>query len=153
MAHIVLIHWNQIEGAQRAECIRSASHEVVFQVPDGPAWFRDVSAEPPELFVIDLTRLPAQGRDMTFALREYKTTRATPVVFVGGDPMKVARIRQQLPDAIYTDWDDIDRAIARAIAQTPKKPTATASRPHRPWSMKRTRARRPKRLPPSWMIS
>jgi len=52
--------------------------------------------------VIDLNRLPSQGRDLGIALRTYKTTRQVPLVFVDGDPEKVARIREILPDAVYT---------------------------------------------------
>ena len=59
--------------------------------------------KPPEVFVIDLTRLPAQGRDIGIWIRQRKATREVPIVFVGGEPDKVARTRKQLPDARRAD--------------------------------------------------
>jgi hypothetical protein len=37
-------------------------------------------------------------------------------VFVAGAPEKVARIRDLLPDATFTEWDGIGAAITKAIA-------------------------------------
>ncbi|MEJ2237251.1 MAG: hypothetical protein P8X82_03060, partial [Gemmatimonadales bacterium] len=74
--------------------------------------------------MVDLTRLPAQGRDMALAVRHYKSTRNVPVVFVDGDAEKVARIRKQVPDAVYATWRSIRGAIRRAIANPPEEPVA-----------------------------
>jgi hypothetical protein len=50
------------------------------------------------------------------ALRSYKDTRLVPIVFVGGDPEKFERIKTHLPDAVYTEWPDIGKALNQAVS-------------------------------------
>ncbi len=57
----------------------------------------------PDAIIIDLSRLPSQGRDVAMALRSHKSTRVVPLVFVDGEPEEVERVKAQLPDALYTN--------------------------------------------------
>ena len=93
MRRVRLIHWNASEGASRAEELRSAGYEVWFKPLVTPEARREVRSEPPDVFVIDLSRLPMQGRDVGMSLRVMRNTRSTPIVFAGGEPDKVARIK------------------------------------------------------------
>ena len=85
----------------------------------GPRRLRALRADPPDAVVIDLSRLPSHGRNLGAALRQSKATRGIPLVFVGDDPAKVARVRELLPDAIYTDWAGIRTSLAGAMAHPP----------------------------------
>ena len=69
--------------------------------------------------VIDLSRLPSQGRDFAINLRSQKSSQNIPVLFVGGDLEKTTRIQQIIPDAIYTSWDKISDAIDQALKNPP----------------------------------
>jgi hypothetical protein len=42
------------------------------------------------------------------------------LIFVAGDPGKVARVQQSLPDAVYTTWDQIGMVLRDAIANPPE---------------------------------
>ena len=88
---------------------------------------RALRADPPDAVVIDLSRLPAQGRDLGVALRRSKSTRRVPLVFVGGSRAKVAGVKQHLPDAAYGDWRGIRPTLRRAIAHPPTDPVKPAS--------------------------
>jgi hypothetical protein len=83
--------------------------------------------DPPDAVVIDLGRLPSQGRDVAVGLRSYKDTRHVPLVFVGGQPKKVAGVRELLPDAVYTSWEEIVAALQQAIAAPPADPVVPTS--------------------------
>ena len=108
-----LIHWNEIEARQRAEQLRSAGYRVTYdKFTPGLVQERET---PPSAVVIDLSRLPSQGRDVAMALRSYKTTRTIPLVFVGGEPEKVERIKAQIPDALYTNWAETVEKLEEAI--------------------------------------
>ena len=126
MGYLRLIHWKAEETAERAERIRSAGYEVVSE-PLSPARLREIRDDPPLAVVIDLSRLPSQGRDLGLNIRKYKATRQVPLVFVGGDPEKVARIKELLPDAVYTSWSRIASALKRAIANPPQDPVVPES--------------------------
>ncbi len=82
---------------------------------------------PPAAVVIDLSRIPSQGRDVGLAIRKYKSTRHVPLVFVEGDPDKVKRIQELLPDAVYTTWGKISNMLKKAIAHPPKVPVVPSS--------------------------
>ena len=88
---------------------------------------KKLKEKPPKAVLIDLSQAPSQGRDAGIFIRHYRTTRNTPVIFVGGDPAKVDMIKKHLPDAVYTEWNRIERAIKHAIAHPPKDPVRPAS--------------------------
>jgi CheY-like chemotaxis protein len=118
MPRVALIHWNPEEGRARAAEMRQAGFAVQFG-PTTPAALKRLGAKPPDAFVVDLSRLPSHGREVALALRGQQRTRHVPVVFVAGEREKVARVRQVLPDAVYTSWPRIAAAVARAIARPP----------------------------------
>jgi hypothetical protein len=115
------VHWKDAEGRERARELRAAGLRVDY-AEDAVAALRAGKARPPDAFVIDLSRLPSHGREMAWALRESAKTRAIPLVFAGGEPAKVARLRAELPDATYADWPGIARAIERALAAPLRAP-------------------------------
>ncbi|MGD8966299.1 MAG: hypothetical protein PVI07_02215 [Anaerolineae bacterium] len=127
MERVQLIHWNAEEAAERAERLRASGYAVEHELVSGSALIRQLGSNPPTAIVIDLRRLPSQGRDVALLLRRRKATRQIPLVFVGGDPAKVARIEELLPDAIYTSWARIGDALQEAITSPPSDPVVPQS--------------------------
>ena len=126
MRRVRLIHWNKSESATKAKSLRSAGYQVGND-PVGPAVLRALQRNPPDAVVIDLSRMPMQGRDVGLAVRHFRASRHVALVFVEGDPEKVARVKQQLPDAVYTTWRRIRGSLKRAIARPPEDPVAVNS--------------------------
>jgi CheY-like chemotaxis protein len=126
MHRLRLIHANTTEGEKRAEALRSAGYDVAFDAL-GPRVIRDLKENPPAAIVIDLSRAPSQGRDLGLAIRQRKATRHVPVVFVDGDPEKLVRLKEILPDAVYATWGRIGGALERAIARPPTDPVVPKS--------------------------
>ncbi|MDA2937482.1 hypothetical protein MYX75_04365 [Acidobacteria bacterium AH-259-A15] len=126
MCRVRLIHWNAAEAEERAGRLRAAGYHVDYEVLDA-AGLRALRECPPAALVIDLARLPSQGRDVALAIRKYKATRHVPLVLVDGDPEKVARIKEILPDAVYTTWSGIRSSLKRAIAHPPTNPVVPRS--------------------------
>lgn len=128
MHRVRLIHWNAAEAKPRIAELRAAGYAVAFELPLCPATLRELKESPPAAVVIDLSRLPSHGRDVALALREQKSTRHIPLVFVGGESEKIARTRQSLPDAVFTEWSRIRGDLKRAIANPPTAPVVPSSR-------------------------
>ncbi len=126
MPRIRLIHWNVAEAAERTARLPNAEFEVD-HAPLDTAGLRALRANPPGALLIDLGRLPSHGRDVGVAMRQTKATRGLPLVFVDGDPATVELVRQLLPDAVYTDWANVQLALRDAIANPPANPFAPAS--------------------------
>jgi CheY-like chemotaxis protein len=109
-----LICWNAAEAREKAAEIESAGYKVDFE-PYTPEVTRLMRQNPPAAMVIDLSRLPSQGRDVALQLRQFKSTRLTPLVLCGGDPLKLPKIQELLPDAAYTTWENLLPALEQAI--------------------------------------
>jgi hypothetical protein len=118
---ILLVHWNEAEARDRAARLRKAGLRVAGIVHDAltPGAFKKIWASPPEACVIDLSRLPSHGREVALGLRERKATRTVPIVFLEGDPEKVARIRSVIPEAVYGSWSSVGALLKRALANPP----------------------------------
>jgi hypothetical protein len=126
MRRVCLIHWKAEEAEDKIAKLRAAGYEVDFGEMN-PGALRNWRDNPPSAFVIDLSRMPSHGRDVAIALRGYKSTRHTPLVFVEGEPEKVERIKVNLPDAVYTSWNRIRGSLKAAIAKPPADPVAPSS--------------------------
>jgi len=81
----------------------------------------------PDAVVLDLDRLPSHGREVATMLRDSKSTRHLPLVFVGGASDNVERIRGELPDAVFTAWDGVGDAVRAAIAHPVADPVKARS--------------------------
>jgi hypothetical protein len=121
-----LIHWNAADAEARAAQLRALGFTVEAG-PVDPAGIKALLASPPAAVVIDLSRMPMQGRDVGIGLRTRAATRRVPLLFVGGEPEKVARTRETLPDAVYTTWEEIGPALAPALASPPADPVVPAN--------------------------
>lgn len=122
MNYLRLIHWKADEAQLRAAQLRAAGYEVAYDPSDSGLDLQNLREPLPAGIVIDLSRLPSQGRDLAVLLRRRKATRLVPLVFVGGDARMVEQIRGLLPDAHYTDWERVSDELEQAIAQPPSDP-------------------------------
>ena len=128
MTRVVVIHWQEAEGAERVKSLKAAGYDARCLTPrGGAAVLRALGEHPPDALVIDLTRSPSQGRAVAIELRRRKATRLVPLIFAGGAPEKVASLRELLPDAGYTEWDGAAEAIRRALASAPASPVVPST--------------------------
>ncbi len=123
---IRLIHWNPDEGGKRAGYLRRRGITADFEPWSGETLKR-MGNDQSEAVIIDLTRMPSQGRDVAIALRIRKSTRHIPIIFAGGSKEKVAGVRKVLPDAVYSSWDDILDSIGNAMENQPAEPVVPSS--------------------------
>jgi hypothetical protein len=124
---ICLLHWNEAEAHERLGWLAEAGFSAYHLKDTGPLMLKQLREQSPAAFLIDLSRLPSHGREVAAALRSTKSTRTIPLVFVDGQPDKVERIRDFLPDAVYTSWEDIGPSLREAIAHPPAQPVKTQS--------------------------
>lgn len=121
---VLLIHWNAGEARERAGRLEEAGFAPEPFRPRDASSLRGLKENPPDAIVIDLGRTPSHGREVATAIRRQKSTRAIPLVFVAGEPEKVARVRELLPDAVYAEWGGIREAVEGAIRNPPAAPAA-----------------------------
>jgi hypothetical protein len=122
MSRVILIQWKPVEGADPGRPLQRAGHDVEIRAPRDQSDLRRLVDDPPDAFVIDLDRTPSHGRDLALWLRQRKATRRVPIVFVGGESDKVGRVRELIPDAMFTQWRRIRGDLGRAIRKPPAEP-------------------------------
>jgi hypothetical protein len=123
-----LVSWNDDAAQTRARELKVLGFKVearpLRECGGVVGHFRDLA---PDAVVLDLDRLPSYGREVGTMLRDSGSTRHLPLVFAGGAPDKVERIRTELPDATFTAWDAIVDAVNEAIAHPPANPVKARS--------------------------
>ena len=109
-----LIHWKPPEADRAVAALRASGFAVTCTAFD-PALVGRLADRRPAAVIIDLTRLPSAGRDVGVLLRRAKPTRSLPLVFAGGAPEKIERVRAVLPDAAFAPWDTVGRTLRRVL--------------------------------------
>lgn len=125
MLRIHYLHWNADEAAERAARLQELGLAVNWELPGAgglTAFLKALEAEKPAVLVIDLGRLPSQGRDIGLNVRRRQGTRHIPLLFAGGKPEKVAAVRKVLPDAAFSSWDELADTIHQTASAPPEDP-------------------------------
>lgn len=129
MRRVCLLHLDPKGGRSITDELRAAGFQVQHYLKFETAILRACRENPPDAFVIDLSRLPSHGREVAIALRQSPKTRHVPIVFCGGVAEKVRLIREVLPDAAYCENAGlIDAVTAARSAAVPAKPLAMMNR-------------------------
>src|SRR5438552_289754 len=122
MPMVRLVCWKEDLARDRARVLKDAGIPVDAAPLNTGGVIGNFRASPPSAVLIDLDRLPSHGREVAVALRNSKSTRHIPIVFAGGLDEKVERIRKELPDAQFSGWNGIARALKKALRNAPSEP-------------------------------
>jgi len=122
MQRVRLFHWNSKEAAALIAKLRAAGFEAMHRAETQSPSVRELKESGAVAVVIDLSRLPSHGKYVGAWVRGAKSTRHIPLVFVGGEAEKVAAIKKQIPDAVYSSIAGVGAALKKAIAQPPSDP-------------------------------
>jgi CheY-like chemotaxis protein len=122
MSRVLLVHWNAEEAKAKARTLKDLGHTAEILCDSEKPNLGRVRESPPDLFLIDLNRLPSQGREIAGYFRRAKTTRQVPILFVDGDANRVSRARQLIPDADFGKWEKIESALKKASRRKVAKP-------------------------------
>src|SRR5437762_3271847 len=122
MRVVHLVCWKEELARERARVLKEAGVPVDASPLNTGGVIGHFRASPPSAVLIDLDRLPSHGREVAVALRNSKSTRHIPIVFAGGLEEKVARIREELPDAFFTDWNNVARVLGKALKSVTAAP-------------------------------
>jgi hypothetical protein len=115
-----VFHQRHSEAEGLLRLLRKEGYRVLFDSTPGTKTVREIKEDGTSIIVIDLSRVPSHGRDIGSWVRGSTGIRHIPLVFVGGDPVKVAAIRQEIPDANYTSYEELPAALR--LAKAPTKP-------------------------------
>src|SRR5450432_2628135 len=119
MPQVRLVCWDQDRAREHARVLKKAGFTVDASALATSRLIGQFRDKRPAVVLIDLDRLPSHGRAVAIMLRGGKSTGHIPIVFAGGLDDKVQRAREQLPEAIFTDWSGVTRALQKALKSPP----------------------------------
>jgi hypothetical protein len=122
MRRVRLFHWKSKEAGALIAKLRAAGFAAVHHAETQSPSVRELKESGAVAIVIDLSRLPSHGKYVGAWVRGSKSTRHIPLVFVGGEAEKVAAIKKQMPDAVYSSIAGVGAALRKAIARPPSDP-------------------------------
>jgi hypothetical protein len=122
MSLVRLICWKEDLARERAAFLEAARFQVDASPLNTSRLIGRIMENPPAAIVIDLDRMPSHGLAVGVILRRSVSARRIPLVFAGGVPEKASRVRQELPDAVFTSWSAIAPAVRRAVKSAPAEP-------------------------------
>ena len=108
--------WDEALAVDHAAALKRDGFDVSVVGSGMSGWITYFRNLEPDAVVIDLDRLPSHGREVGMILQASKSTRHLPLVYLGGLPEKVDRLRQEVPDALYAKWENAATTIEEAIA-------------------------------------
>jgi hypothetical protein len=76
----------------------------------------------PSVLVLDLDKVPSRSREVVIAIRTSKAARHIPILFAGGVPDKIDRLRTEFPDIKFAPWPEAQHAIAALLQNPPATP-------------------------------
>ena len=121
-----MVHPKIDQARERATYLQSMGYTGETE-PFSRDTLKHLGQSKPDAILVDLCSSPSTGRDIALSLRINSRTRPIPLVIVGGEPAKISRVRELLPDAEYGQWDTIDSDIKHAISNPPKNPVIPES--------------------------
>ena len=98
---LFLFEWNADLAGRRAAALREAGWIVEIECEDGARGVRRVLDLQPELVVLGLARRASYSRECAAALRKYRTTQRTRLVFVDGSAEERAKTSARVRDTIF----------------------------------------------------
>lgn len=124
---IKIIHWKPVEIKDHITRLSVNGSVIDSDLFKGPEDFKRIRENPPDAIIIDLNRLPFQGRDIAITFRKYKDTRYVPLIFIEGDKIKTKKVKSLLPDAFYAKWLNIEEVLKHALDNPVKDPVVYKS--------------------------
>lgn len=119
----VLVDWSPTDSAAASSDLAAAGVDVSHLTIEP----RALLASRAGVFVIDLARRPAQGRDVGIWLRRRAATRLVPLVFCGGGAEKAEMVREHLPDSGFCDRALLVECVREGLATPMSSPVVPPS--------------------------
>lgn len=108
---LFLFHWNKAEAEGHANDLRKLGWEVHLEWEDGARGGKAVKQDPPDAVIFYLTRLPSHSRATADYLRQTKSTRLIPLIFVGGEGEALEKTKQKIPSGIFIQPNQLEQTL------------------------------------------
>ena len=110
---LFLFHWEPAGAAARAAELAAQGWRVGLESEEGSRGCKALKAFGPDVVVFDLAQKAVHSRECGRALRNAKSHRETPFIFIDGTAEEIAKVRGKVAAPIFTT----NAALKRVLSQ------------------------------------
>jgi CheY-like chemotaxis protein len=110
---IFLFLWDKKSAAERASELTDDGWLVEMEFEAGSRGCRNLKAFGPDLVVLDIAKKAAHSREVARALRQAKSFRETPFIFVDGTAEDISKVKEKVPAAIFTTSGELIKVLVK----------------------------------------
>ncbi|HYF15628.1 MAG TPA: hypothetical protein VD971_11215 [Phycisphaerales bacterium] len=119
MARVFYVHGNKGEALDSIRKLRASGHVVRCHADCGPQAMAFLQDWKPDLLVVCLAKLPADGPHWTSMVKAAADFAGVPLVFAGGNAERTEQARAAFPAAAFSTFPAIDHHVSRLAAPAP----------------------------------
>src|SRR6185437_3868245 len=110
---LFLFHWEKSGATARAAELAADGWQVKLEFEEGSRGCKNLKAFAPDIAVFDIAQKAVHSRECGRALRNAKSFRETPFIFVDGTDEEIARAKAKVPAAIFTTSNNLIKTLAK----------------------------------------
>jgi DNA-binding NarL/FixJ family response regulator len=114
---LFLFHWDEKAASARAAELAGDGWLVEMEFEEGSRGCKNLKAFGPDVVVFDIAKKAVHSRECGRALRNAKSYRETPFVFVDGTDEDISKVREKVPAAIFTTSEGLTKILANFSRQ------------------------------------
>jgi DNA-binding response OmpR family regulator len=110
---LFLFHWEKEGATARAAELAGEGWLVEMEFEEGARGCRNLKAFGPDVVVLDIAKKAVHSREVGRALRNAKSFRETPFIFVDGTDEDISKVKEKVPAAIFTGCSGLKKVLAK----------------------------------------
>jgi DNA-binding response OmpR family regulator len=110
---IFLFHWEKAAATARAAELASEGWEVAMECEEGSRGCKNLKAFSPDIVVFDIVQKGVHSRECARALRNAKSFRETPFIFVDGSDEDIAKVKAKVTMPLFTTSGALKKSLSK----------------------------------------
>ena len=110
---LFLFQWDEKSARARAAELAGAGWLVEMEFAEGSRGCKNLKAFAPEVVVFDIARKAVHSRECGRALRNAKSYRETPFIFVDGTDDDISKVKAKVAAAMFTTSGELTKNLAK----------------------------------------
>ena len=110
---LFLFHWEKEGAMARAAKLAADGWLVEMEFEEGSRGCKNLKAFGPDVVVFDIAKKAVHSRECGRALRNAKSFRETPFIFVDGTDEDISKVKAKVPAAIFAASSGLKKVLAK----------------------------------------
>ena len=110
---LFLFHWEKEGATARATELSKEGWQVEMEFEEGSRGCKNLKAFGSDVVVFDIAKKAVHSRECGRALRNAKTYRETPFIFVDGTDEEISKAKAKVPAAIFTTSAALEKVLSK----------------------------------------